>query len=129
MIGLSEQEHSLLEHAFLPFLEATERQGASFAEMQALLLVLQKLQEFHGEDEVLETLLARVTNLLDSVMPDPLTLEEAATVYHVNAATLRRACWAGKLPAKQRGKSWFVNSSDLEHYFAANQNKRTRRSQ
>jgi excisionase family DNA binding protein len=127
---LSEQERLLLAKAFPSFLEAIERQGADFAEVQALLSILQKRPAAKGDEAgaVLEALQARITGLLDSVAPDPLTLEEASDLYKVNAATLRRACWAGKLPATMRGKSWFVRQADLERYLATSQKRRTRRS-
>lgn len=127
MIPLSEQERSLLMGVFPQFLETIGQQGAGFAELQALLGILRPLQAFNGTDEVLEELLLRVTSLLATVMPDPLTLEEASDIYGVKADTLRRACWSGKLPAKMRGKTWFVNSADLEQHLASSKKKRTRR--
>ena len=128
MIPLSDQERSLLMGVFPQFLDALERQGAGSAELQALLGILQTLHASDGTNELLEELLLRATSFLETVMPDPLTLEEASDFYGVKADTLRRACWSGKLPAKMRGKAWFVNSADLEQYLATSKRKRTRRS-
>ena len=128
MILLSDQERSLLVGVFPQFLDALGHQGAGSAELQILLGILQSRTGPNGTDETFEELQARVTSLLGTVMPDPLTLEEASDIYGVKAATLRRACWSGKLPAKMRGKTWFVNSSDLERYLATRKKKRTRRS-
>lgn len=128
MFSLSNQERSLLMGVFPQFLDALERQGAGSRELQALLEILQTLQASDGTDDILEKLLLRATNLLETVMPDPLTLEEASDFYGVKADTLRRACWSGKLPAKMRGKTWFVNNADIEHYLATSKRKRTRRS-
>src|SRR5690349_17179102 len=94
-IQLSEQERYLLICAFPLFLNKIEYQGARFVELQALLKILQVQKESSGTDEILDGLLLRVTDLLEMSIPDPLTLEEASDIYHVNAATLRRACWAG----------------------------------
>jgi len=90
--------------------------------------ILRSLQASDGNDEILEELLLRTTSFLETVTPDPLTLEEASDIYGVKAATLRRACWSGKLPAKMRGKTWFMNSLDLERYLAASKKKSARRS-
>ncbi len=127
MIPLSDQERSLLIGVFPQFLDAIGQRGAGSAELQALLGILRSLQASDGTEEILEELLLRTTSLLETVMSDPLTLEEASDIYSVKAATLRRACWSGKLPAKMRGKTWFVNSSDLEQYLATSKKKRTRR--
>lgn len=129
VILLSDKEHTLLMSTFLQFLDSIGRRGANFAELQILLGILRLQKDSDKADELLEGLLGRVIGLLETVMPDPLTLEEASDIYGVKAATLRRACWSGKLPAIMRGKTWFVSSSDLEQYFATSKKKRTRRSQ
>lgn len=128
MIPLSDQERSLLLGVFPQFLDALEDQGAGSAELQALVGMLRSIQRSDETDEILEDLLLRVVGLLETVIPDPLTLEEASDIYDVKADTLRRACWQGKLPAKKRGKTWFVGNADLEQYLATIKKKRTRRS-
>src|ERR1700730_12570068 len=124
IIPLSDQERSLLIGMFPQFLDAIGQRGAGSAELQVLLGILRSLQASDGTEEILEELLLRATTLLETVMSDPLTLEEASDIYSVKAATLRRACWSGKLPAKMRSKTWFVNSSDLEQYLATSKKKR-----
>jgi len=128
MIPLSHQESSFLAGTFPQFLDVIGYRGAGSAELQALLAILRSLQVSDGTDEILDELLLRATSLLETAIPDPLTLEEASDIYSVKAATLRRACWSGKLPAKMRSKAWFVYSADLEQYLATSKQKRTRRS-
>jgi excisionase family DNA binding protein len=122
---LSDQERLLLVDDFPRFLATIERQGAGFAELQVLLGILQSLRESGGTHEVFETLLARVMVLLKIVVPDQLTLEEAANIYSVNSTTLRRACWTGKLPGEKQGKVWLVKSSDVEQYLARTRRRRS----
>src|SRR6266700_1478174 len=100
---LSDQERMLLTNAFPQFLEAIERRGAGFTELQALLGILGSLKESDRINEALEELLARMMSLLTRVVPDRLTLEEASEIYGVNAATLRRACWKEKLAGEKHG--------------------------
>ncbi len=126
MLHLSDRERTLLVGVFSHFLDVIEHQGAGFIDLQVLLGMLRPLKESHEMDEVLEALLARMTNLSGTVEPDPMTLEEASDIYGLNSATLRRACGAGKFPAEKRGKTWLVKSSDLEQYLA--RTRRTRRS-
>lgn len=128
MISLSDQERSLLMGMFPQFVDAIAQRGADSTELQTLVGLLRSLQASDGTDEVLEALLLRATNLLETIVPDPLTLEEASDIYNVKADTLRRACWLRKLPAKRRGKTWFVRSADLEQYLATHKKSRTRRS-
>lgn len=125
MILLSDQERSLLMDVFPQFLRTIEQHGAGFTEMQVLLGLLKASQEAAGTNPVLEVLLARVIGLLEAVVPDQLTLEEAADIYDVNAATLRRACWSGKLQGEKLGGTWLVRSADLEPYLARTK-RRTR---
>jgi len=50
-------------------------------------------------------------------MPDhAITLKEAQKQYSVNEATLRRACWNGRLQAQKRGGAWWVKRKDLEEW-------------
>lgn len=113
---LSDLERSNLTHAFQIFLDRIGQQGANSAELKALLTVLQTAVERDEADVTLEKLLAQITPLLETVIPNWLTLAEAEHLYGVKADTLRRACWIGKLPGKKRGKTWFVKASDLERY-------------
>ena len=127
MMLLSDQERLLLVGVFPQFLATIEQHGAGFTELQVLLGLLKSSLEADETNLVLEVLLARVTDLLEAVVPDQLTLEEAADIYNVNAATLRRACWSGKVQGEKLGGTWLVRSTDLEQYLAKTK-KRTRRS-
>jgi len=126
MILLSDQERSLLVNLFPPFLEMIERQGADFTELQVLLGLLKSSKEDDGADVVQDALLARVTSLLEAVVPDQLTLEEAEAIYNVSHDTLRRACWSGKLPGEKLGGTWLVRTADLEQHLAKTK-RRTKR--
>jgi excisionase family DNA binding protein len=125
-LHLSDQERTLVVAVFPQFLDVIKDRGASFLDLQVLHGILRPLKESYEMDEVLEALSTCVTNLLETVVPDPMTLEEASDIYDLNSATLRRACGAGKLPAEKRGKTWLVKSSDLEQYLA--RTRRARRS-
>jgi hypothetical protein len=111
MLLLSDQERLLLVDAFPQFLATIEQHGAGFTELQVLLGLLKSSREANKTTPALEVLLARVTGLLEAVVPDQLTLEEAADIYNVNAATLRRACWSGKLQGEKHGGTWLVRST------------------
>jgi excisionase family DNA binding protein len=127
MILLSDQERSLLVDEFSRSLTTIEQHGADFAELQVLLGLLKLSEEAEGTNPVLELLLVRVKGLLEAVVPNQLTLEEAAGIYNANADTLRRACWSGKLPGEKLGGTWLVRTTDLEQYLARTK-RRTRRS-
>ncbi|HEY9401840.1 MAG TPA: helix-turn-helix domain-containing protein, partial [Pyrinomonadaceae bacterium] len=102
-----------LRHVFSQFLLLISRQGADASELKALLRILQAVVK-NGQEGA--ALLARIKGLCGDVVPEQLTLAEAARLYSVKADTLRRACWAGILPGRKRGKTWFVKVSDLENY-------------
>lgn len=48
-----------------------------------------------------------------------LSIREAADVLGVSDKTIRRAIWAGDLPAYRHGKIIRINRRDLEHAFKA----------
>ncbi len=118
MILLSDQERMLLVNLFPQFLEMIERQGASSPDLQVLLGLLKVSRESDKTKALIEALLTRITGILEAVVPDQLTLEEAEHIYGVRAATLRRACWSKKLPGEKVGGTWLVRSDDLEQYLA-----------
>ena len=49
-----------------------------------------------------------------------MTLSEAAEVYEIQHATLRRACLEGRLPGQKSGATWLINTSDtaVKHWLA-----------
>ena len=117
-LHLSNRERTLLIGILPKFLDMIEDRGIDFIDLQVLLGILRPFKESYEMDEVLVALLTRVMNLLEIVVPDPMTLEEASNIYNLNSATLRRACGSGKLSAEKRGKTWLVKNSDLEQYLA-----------
>jgi len=58
-------------------------------------------------------------NILEAELPRPpafLTLAEAASLTGIRHATLRRACYDGRLPAVKSGGTWLVDVADLDEY-------------
>jgi hypothetical protein len=113
---LARQERLDLVDLFKEFLDKVERQGADYAELQALLTILSSIKPKAGADALPETLTTHIDYLASTIIPDPLTLSEAASIYGIKASTLRRACWSGRLSGVKRGKTWFVRVSDLEGF-------------
>lgn len=50
------------------------------------------------------------------MIPQLLTLAQAAKLVDRNAASLRQAILRGSLPAQKLGRDWFVKESDLKRY-------------
>jgi len=80
--------------------------------------VLQAAGDEGEKDSVLDGLQARLTDLRQILVPERLTLAEAASAFGVKASTLRRGCWSGSLPGEKRGKIWFVPVADLQQYLS-----------
>ncbi len=117
-LAISAQERGWLEDLFARFLDRVETTGANSAELEALRAILRTGSGDSEASARLETLSKQIASLLDTVAPERMTLAEASRVLGVNAGTLRRACWSGKLPGEKRGKTWFVHISDLERYLS-----------
>lgn len=115
-LTISVQERGWLEDLFAQFLDRVETKGVNSAELHALYTILRTRSEEKEAEIRLGALVEQVVSQLRTVVPERLTLAEASRVLGVNADTLRRACWSGKLSGEKRGKTWFVHISDLEQY-------------
>lgn len=109
-------EKRWLEKTFSSFLLSIEDHGANIASLEALSTIIRISGSNQSSPDMKRKISGRITDAGKNLLPEDFTLEEAAALYEVNAATLRRACWSGKLYATKRGKTWFVNIDDLEQY-------------
>lgn len=117
-LAISEAERTGLVELFDHFLRRLESRGAGSADLEALLAILETAGGEGVPDADLGGLRARLIDLQSILVPERLTLAEAARVFGVKADTLRRACWSGGLPGEKRGKTWFVRVADLQQYLS-----------
>lgn len=113
-IEFTEQERTALAGLFEAYLAHLGRK-ATAADLQSLRRIVEMGTREKPSQE-LRDFSERLLTLSEEVVPSPLTLSEAAQLYGVEAATLRRACWRQALPGQKRGKTWFVREDDLEVY-------------
>ncbi len=115
-LNFSGEEKKWLENVFSSFLLDIEAHGANVAILEALSTIMRVSYPTQNAQELNQKISRRIVDSGKNLLPENFTLEEAAALYEVKAATLRRACWSGKLKATKRGKTWFVNIGDLEQY-------------
>ncbi len=115
-VTFSVVEKGWLEKSFSSFLLDIEGHGANVSSLDALSTVIEVSNQNKNDPEINRTISERIADAGKNLLPANFTLEEAAALYEVNAATLRRACWSGRLKATKRGKTWFVCIEDLEQY-------------
>jgi hypothetical protein len=85
--------------------------GGSFVQTSHFYVVLMKCDN----DQCQYTTILHVKLTEDIQSPDlsqVITVQEAAIVFERNAATIRKACVKGWIPARQSGKTWIMLRSD-----------------
>ena len=58
-----------------------------------------------------------------------LTLAEAAEMFGLQPAALRRACWQGRIQAVKKANTWFVKSREVEAALAGGMIRKKRRTE
>jgi hypothetical protein len=115
-LSLSIEEKRWIENMFSFLLSDVELEGVNATVLEVLSTIVNWGSPKIATAGIEQEITRKISQASISALPESITLTEAAKLFDVNAATLRRACWQGKLKGNKRGKTWFVKIGDLEDY-------------